>query len=237
MRDYPDEDSSSNILNAASNTTSEARVLDDFTQGLQHHLWIAEANPNPRPRSPSVARTVVSTLAMPTGVKVKSPRSVSPLAQDGHPALIAVRSSIDQGSTPMERGKIPIPREKPLVRAASPKKPLPWLNKKEQPEVQPGVGTIPQPHGQVIIHDKSGPPKPLRIEVSKGPSFRAHGRSGHSAPTPLQTQLFPEDIDIDVPDLVCADSFDDYKGDRNPSLPQSTPNFPRLLLLHLRLLF
>ena len=222
-RDYPDEDSSSNIVNAASRTTSEARVLDDFTQELQQHLQTTYADPDPRPRSPSVAQTVVSThtlqdlvafreefkaaglavtskdqkgerskrpstrkstppkvrtqhrraagtalsarrpsivaasgispprvnysstlgastLAVPTGVEIKSPRSVSPLAQGGHPALIAVRSSIDQGRTPMERGKIPIPREKPLVRADSPKKPLPWLKKNELP---PGQDSLP----------------------------------------------------------------------------------------------
>lgn len=210
-RQYPDEDSGSEVVNAVSRTTSEARVLDDFTQGLQQHLRTAEANPNPRPRSPSVAQTIVSThtlqdlvafreefkaaglavtskdqkgerskrpstrkstppkvraqhskaagtalsarrpsivaasgisppkvnytstLAVPTGVEIKSPRSVSPLAQGGHPALIAVRSSIDRGSTPMERSKIPIPREKPVVRAASPKKPLPWLKKNDLP--------------------------------------------------------------------------------------------------------
>ena len=217
-RQYPDEDSGSEALNAVSRTTSEARVLDDFTQGLQQHLRTAEANPNPRPRSPSVAQTIVSThtlqdlvafreefkaaglavtskdqkgerskrpstrkstppkvraqhskaagtalsarrpsivaasgisppkvnytstLAVPTGVEIKSPRSVSPLAQGGHPALIAVRSSIDRGSTPMERSKIPIPREKPVVRAASPKKPLPWLKKNEFP---PGEDPLP----------------------------------------------------------------------------------------------
>lgn len=219
-RQYPDEDSGPEVVNAASRTTSEARVLDDFTQGLQQHLRTAEANPKPRPRSPSVAQTIVSThtlqdlvafreefkaaglavtskdqkgetlkrpstrkssppkvivqhsrvagvaasarlpsvvgvyppkannfstlgastLAVPAGVEVKSPRSVSPLAQGGHPALIAVRSSIDRGSTHMERSRIPIPKEKPVIRAASPKKPLPWLKKNELP---PGQDPLP----------------------------------------------------------------------------------------------
>lgn len=96
---------------------------------------------------------------------------------------------------------------------------------KQHPQAEAEVNIIPQSQGQVIIHDKFGPPKPLRIEVSEGP-FRAHGGGGHRVPSPLQTQLFPEDIadiDNDVPGLMRGDSWDHKK---DPGSPTDTKNLP-----------
>lgn len=97
---------------------------------------------------------------------------------------------------------------------------------KQHPQAEPEVKIIPQSPSQVIIHDKSGPPKPLRIEVSEGP-LRAHGGSGHRAPSPLQTQLFPEDIediDNDIPGLMRGDSWDHKKDLKSPNDTQNLPN-------------